>query len=110
KNTEESFILLDTSLHIITYNQRFASLYKKYFGIEVEKGRDILDYAQATRKKHLKQLYAEVLQGKSQRSEVMIDHPTEGRLYFSLQYHPARDENRKLIGVFVTASNDTKRR
>ncbi len=109
-NTEEPFILLDTSLRIITYNQRFESLYKKYFGIEVEKGRDILDYAQTTRKKHLKQMYGEVLKGKSQRSEVVIDHPKEGRLYFSLQYHPARDENRKLIGVFVTASNDTKRR
>ncbi len=109
-NTEESFILLDTSLRIITYNQRFSTLYKQYFGIEVERGRHILDYAQQSRKKQLNQLYAQVLKGNSQRSEVVIDHPREGRLYFSLLYHPARDENRELIGVFVTASNDTQRR
>ena len=38
KNTEESFMLVDSELNIIEFNAAFSNLYKKYFGKEVEKG------------------------------------------------------------------------
>lgn len=107
-NTEESFIILDKELTVVTFNNKFRSLYKKYFGISVKRGTNIINYARPERKEALEKLYANVLEGNPEHSEVQIDTKTGGRLYFSLKYNPARDEKRRIIGIFITAINTTE--
>ena len=88
-NTEESFILVDKNLEIISLNNQFKKLYQEYFQLEVQKGVSILNYSQTGSKETLKQLYNRVLSGKTERSELTIKTQNSQSKYFSIKYSPA---------------------
>ena len=107
-NTEEAFILLDKKLNIVSYNKQFEVLYKKYLGMVVQQGANIIDYAQAERKEIAKQIYNRVLKGKHEQSEITIKPKSGDTKIFRIKYVPAYDDQRKIIGVFVTTADITK--
>lgn len=107
-NTEESFILLDANLKVISFNKQFQILGKKYLGFEVQKGASIFDYAQPERKSELKVMYARVLKGATEKSNITVPVAQESTRYFSLTYSPTIDENGFVTGVFVTARDVTE--
>ncbi len=109
-NTEESFILLDSNLQIVFFNNQFRNLYKKYFGLEIQKGVSILDYAQPERKEMVASIYKKVLEGNVEESEIIIADLNDTTSYFSLKYSPARDESGTIFGAFVTAVNITEKK
>lgn len=106
-NTRESIVLLNRELNIVSFNRQLAQLYKLYFGIEMVKGHSILEYAQPHRKHLVAALYERVLQGSEEESEVVVPLPDGSTKYFTLRYHPATDENHRIIGVFVTGIDST---
>ncbi|SKB32083.1 PAS domain S-box protein [Daejeonella lutea] len=109
-NTEESFVLLDIDLNIVSYNNQFQHLYQRYFNTTVIKGDSILTYVSPERRPGLAQLYANVLLGGSELSEVTVYEPdTKEKRIFSLKYKPARGESGEIIGAFVTATDITER-
>lgn len=107
-NTEECYVLLDQSLNIVSFNQQFQRLYKAYFGIPVEKGRSIIDYAQPERRVLVRQIYERVLQGATEQTDLRIPHPGGGISIFKIIYKPAFDDQKQIIGAFVTISDITK--
>ncbi|MBI1183932.1 PAS domain-containing protein [bacterium] len=109
-NTNEFFILLDKNLRIITFNKSFKTNYQHFFGKQIEKGKSILEYAQATRKDELKQLYEKVLQGEIIETELNLVDEQQLSRSFALTYHPAYNVANEIIGVFVTTVEitDTK--
>ena len=109
-NTEESFILVDKNLEIISLNNQFKKLYQEYFQLEVQKGVSILNYSQTGSKETLKQLYNRVLSGKTERSELTIKTQNSQSKYFSIKYSPALNESNEIIGVFVTAADVTEKK
>src|SRR5690606_34613979 len=60
-NTEESYVLLDKELNILSYNVQFNELYRQYFGINVQKGACIIDYAQPERREIVRGIYHRVI-------------------------------------------------
>ncbi|MCR6720128.1 MAG: PAS domain S-box protein [Chitinophagaceae bacterium] len=52
-------------------------------------------------------LCKKAIEGQTETFEAYIDTKDDGRLYFLMKYSPARDENRNIIGVIVTAVNTT---
>ena len=100
-NTEESFILLDKSLHIISFNLQFEILYKKYFGLEVKKREHIINYVLPERKEEVVKIYEDVLQGASQESIIAVKTKDGTPKTFRIKYTPAKDEKDCIIGVFI---------
>lgn len=107
-NTEESFVLLDTNLHVVSFNKQFQKLGKKYLGFEVKKGKSIFDYAQNERIPALKKLYNRVLKGFTEKTTITIPIADKAEKHFILTYSPAKDENDTITGVFVTARDVTE--
>jgi len=109
-NTEEAFILMNNNLEIISFNNQFENLYKEYFGIEIQKGRVIIDYVQPERKEIVTEIYKRVLEGNVEVSEITIPLPNKTIKNFTLKYNPARDDLGNVFGVFVTVSDITERK
>ncbi|RYG21254.1 MAG: PAS domain S-box protein [Chitinophagaceae bacterium] len=105
-NTEEAFILVDRELIITSFNDKFSELYLAYFGVQVIAGDSILDYAMPNRRKRLRNIYNNVLKGNIEYSEVNVEHEHVNRKV-SLKYNPIYQEDKKVIGVFITASDVT---
>jgi PAS domain S-box-containing protein len=71
-NTEESFILLDEKLNIVSFNNQFKRLYKRYLNFDIVKGRNIIEFAQPERKDTVRSLYEKVLKGTNASSEITV--------------------------------------
>lgn len=106
-NTEESFVLLDNDLNIVSFNNQFYSLYQYYFKVIIEKGKSIFDYARPGRRETLKNIYTNVLAGNAQESEIDFSLPDNSKRVFSIKYKPAKSEADGVIGVFVTCRDIT---
>ncbi len=109
-NTEESFILVDSDLTIVSFNNQFYTLNEKYLGIKVQKGKPILDYAKPERREIVKAIYRNVLAGKTEESELNFPLGDGTTRIFYLKYKPARNETNEVIGVFVTIRDITERK
>ncbi len=101
-NTDEAFILVDGTLKVISFNQKFQELYRQFFGIDVQKEASILDYAQFERKSLVRQIYDRVLQGDAEHAEIKVPVTGHDTKTFLINYKPARDEQKRIVGVFVT--------
>lgn len=109
-NTEESFILLNSNLQIVSFNNQLKTLYQRYFGIDIRKGDSILDYAQPERKEIVASIYKRVLKGNIEESEIKIPGLNGTPTHFSFKYSPAKDESGNIFGTFVTAVNITEKK
>ncbi|UPQ77995.1 PAS domain S-box protein [Flavobacterium azooxidireducens] len=109
-NTEESFLLLNSNLQIVSFNAQFKNLYEKYFQLKVQKGHYILDYTLPERREYVASIYQKVLEGNAEESELTFKDADNSMLYFCLKYNPAKDESGSIFGVFVTASDITEKR
>lgn len=109
-NTRESYLLLDRSLRIISFNNQFGALYRQYLGKVVKKGDSILNYAQPDRKDLVRELYERVMNGATEQSELVIPTKEDGIKYIIVHYQPAKDETGNVIGVFVTATDVSEQR
>jgi len=107
-NTEESFILLDKDLKIVSFNNQFQNLYKKYLRLHVKKGDFIINYAQPDRKKAVMEIYQRVLKGNVEFSSIEIPISETEIKSFSMKFNPARDNFGNIFGVFVTAADITE--
>ncbi len=106
-NTEESFLLLDKTLRIVSFNQQFSKFYQQLLGKQVQQGDSILDYAQPERRAVASAIYDNVLQGKEESASIIIPLADGGKKIFSLKYKPAFNEDGETIGAFVTARDIT---
>ncbi len=109
-NTEESFILLDRNLDILAFNKQFEQNYKTFLGIDIQKGDNIINYAQPDRKEVVRQIYERVLAGHHEESEITITLSDQTTKTFIIKYKPAKDEYDNVIGVFVTSIDITERK
>ena len=101
-NAEESIMLLDEDLNIVTYNSSFADKYKQYLGHELEIGKPILDIIPDNRKKATKEKYQQVLNGKSLRLEIPFSTIDHGQKVFEIVYKPIKNESGDIDQVFVS--------
>jgi PAS domain S-box-containing protein len=109
-NTEESFVVIDTSFRIIIHNEQFTRQIKKYLGRKVLKGDCILDYTQPARREMIKQLYERVFAGETAESEIELSLEGEGISTFCNRFKPAFDQNKTIIGATVTTIDITEKK
>ncbi len=106
-NTEECLLVVDTSLDVVTYNNKFKELYDYYFGINIKKGQSILEYVQPVRIEIVRKLYQDVLQGEICETEIQTKTPDGSIRFFINKFKPIYDNSRKIIGVFVSSFDIT---
>lgn len=106
-NTEDSFIYINRNLIIRGFNDLFAQNYRDIFGIEVQKGDSILDYAQPERREALKNIYARVFEGETVESEFAQETQEGFNRYFTIKYKPARDGQNNIMGSFISLLEKT---
>lgn len=106
-NTEECLLIVDTNLAVITYNRRFEELYDVYFDIKVEKGASVLSYAQPERVEIVRQIYTKVLGGEQLETEIQVLAPDKTLCFFLNKFKPIYDNNRQIIGVFISSYDVT---
>lgn len=107
-NTEESFLLVDKNLRIVSFNSQFSKLYQQLLGRTVQRGADILDYAQPERREIARSIYERVMKGEEESSTIVVPLPDGLRKIFSLKYKPAFNEEQETIGAFITARDITE--
>jgi len=101
-NTDESFILLDKELIILNFNKQFNYLSKKLFNVVVEKGKNILDYAQPKRVIIAKDNFKKVLNGEVVYDELPVISLHGIENYFAVKYTLSKDIKGDLVGIFIT--------
>lgn len=109
-NTEESFVLLDAKLKIVSFNRQFKENQKKYFYIDVEKGDSILDYTQEKDKNEIENLYTNILNGGVIERDIVLINKDGVEVVFRQFLKPALDFQKKLIGIFITSRDITEKR
>ncbi|MEO6127386.1 MAG: PAS domain S-box protein [Ferruginibacter sp.] len=109
-NTEESFILLDPQLNIVSFNKQASHLYKKHMGASLAAGLPILQFAHPSRVEALKNDYAKILNGNAHESELIFTNSEGMENIFGLKYTPAKDETNKIIGIFISVREITQQK
>nr|WP_294903018.1 PAS domain S-box protein [uncultured Lacibacter sp.] len=107
-NTEESFLLVDKDLRIVSFNNQFFKLYRQLLNKHVKRGDDILDYAQPERREIARSIYERVLKGEEESSTITIPQADGSKTIFSIKYKPAFNEEQETIGAFITARDITE--
>ena len=108
-NSEVLFVMTDCNFKIISFNKQFQKLYQYYFGVEIVIGGSFIDYAHPLDRDKEIEICHRVINGASEENEftVVKDYT---KTSFLLKYHPTRDENNKINGMFVSAFDITKRK
>lgn len=107
-NTEECFILLNKELIILSFNNQFKQLYKKYFHFTVNKGLAILNFVKPKRLADVKQLYKNVLKGEIVYKELHAKDEEGTSHYFKIKYAPSKNTANEIIGIFITIRETTE--
>ncbi len=107
-NTEESFVLLDRELKIISLNAQCERFYKEHFKQDLIKGTCLLDYVVPERREISATIYDRVLSGATEVQEYSVMLPDGLSKYFVVRYHPAKNEFGEIIGVFITSVDKTE--
>jgi PAS domain S-box-containing protein len=109
-NTEESFIILNSRLRIITYNRAAQEHSPFFFNQELQSGMSVLELVNKEDIPAYIQSFEKVFEGEElERETKFVDE--EGKLHiFNHTYRPLFDKQKDIFGVFITSTNITERK
>jgi PAS domain S-box-containing protein len=108
-NTEESFILLDTDLNMVSYNKIANDKAISLIHAPLYKGMPIFQLADPRNIPTLKEIYKKVLKGESAETQVRSKLGGTEELVFRNSIKPVFDDARAVIGVFISAADVTEK-
>lgn len=108
-NTQESFVLIDKHLKIVSFNKYFYKQYKYLLNKEVKKGDSILDYSIPERKNSIANIYHLVLEGQTIEDNAEFEDSQGDAHFYSIVYKPARNSNGEIVGIFLTTQDITSK-
>jgi PAS domain S-box-containing protein len=97
-NTEDLIAARDQAFRVTLYNQAFADIVPKLFGVEAEPGLRTIDYLPEEDRKHWEAIIARVLKGQRYREVFQFEIDGEPR-YYNLAFNPIRREDGEVIGI-----------
>lgn len=106
-NTDDLIISVDTSLRVITYNEKFRQWAKSTDRLKV--GASIFEVIPIDERPYYHRQYQRVLQG--ERFSEVIERDIEGlKQYYEDTFNPIWNEKQKIVGFSVVSRNVTERR
>ncbi len=107
-NTEESFILINKELKIVSFNKQLYELFTKFFSGKLKKGASILDYVKPEKTDFLLNIYKAALSGSNDLIEYPVKDDEGNERLYQVKYRPAKNNDNKIIGIFITALEVTE--
>ncbi|HVG14130.1 MAG TPA: PAS domain S-box protein [Chitinophagaceae bacterium] len=108
-NSEELLMLVDKHHKVILFNQVMAQRTRLKRGIELKKGLNVLDLADADEREHVKGYYQKAFSGETIAFEMQIN--VEGKpYYYFCSFKPARTGDGNIPAVLVTTRDITEKK
>ena len=108
-NTEESFIILNSRLRIVTYNKAAQDYSPFFYNSELQSGISVLDLINKTEINDYISLFEEVFKGKQQQRESVFSDAGSEHI-FNHTFRPLFDDQNDIFGVFITSTEITERK
>ena len=106
-NTDESFIMVNDQLEIISYNKAADIRMRTMLGKHLRKGFSILDYTSPERRESLTQVYKKVLEGHEYETETEIPFNGHKVIYFN-HFKPVYNADKKIFAIIITSRDVTE--
>ncbi len=104
---EESFMIVDTDLIIVSFGKNFKQQYQEIFRQEIHIGEHILKYAPPGRETIARSFYEKALKGEIVENEMDIPVADNTILSCRNKYKPVYNKEKQIVGIFVSAFNIT---
>ena len=101
-NTEESFMLVDRELNIISFNKKFEKEYKNISLKHLQSGTSILQHLKKDAIKNAEAIYAKVFNGENTIVELAVTNLAGDQLIIENQFKPIADKRGKVVAAFST--------
>lgn len=109
-NTEESFILLNSRLRIVTYNKAAQERSPFFYNTELQSGLSVLDLIGRDEIPDYISLFEQVFKGKEiERETTFVDADKVTHIY-SHTFRPVLTTHADIHGVFITSTEITERK
>ncbi len=106
-NTNDGFVLLDTSSNILAFNHAASALYKKMFGKTLETGKEVTTILGERLGGYVLQAFEKVLIGESVERKSQ-QRATDGKEYWLRGYYnPVKSSDGKIIGICMGIADIT---
>lgn len=107
-NSNNNYILLDTNLTIIAFNNSVKTRYLNYSGIILKEGISILDISPVEEINRTKGIIKRVLQGETITETTTIGRPDKEDRKVSTNYKPLLDSDGQINGILISFSEAIK--
>ena len=107
-NTEESFMLLDTDLNLVSFNKTAGDRAVELRGNPLYKGMPIFELAEPKNVPSLKKMYEKILGGETAETMLRNNFGGDIELVFKNKIKPVYSSEGNINGVFVISSNVTE--
>jgi PAS domain S-box-containing protein len=108
--TIQAYYLIDRNYTIIKYNKTGAEEIRKIFGKELQVGDNVIDYSDPSSLADFKKNVQRAFAGEKVLSSRELFLPNNKRLWFEVQYLPARNEENEIYGVAFVSLDITQRK
>lgn len=109
-NTEESFIILNSRLRIVTYNKAAQDRSPFFYNKSLQSGLSVLDLIGREEIPDYIALFEQVFRGKEIERETKLTDDKGILHIYSHTYRPLFDTQKDIFGVFITSTEITERK
>ncbi|WP_218029058.1 PAS domain-containing sensor histidine kinase [Segetibacter aerophilus] len=109
-NTEESFILLNSRLRIVTYNKAAQERSPFFYNVELQSGISVLDLISKNEIAEYISLFEQVFKGKEIERETKFVDANKVAHVYSHTFRPLFNSQEDIHGVFITSTEITERK
>lgn len=107
-NTDEGFILIDKSFHIVAINKAGADRIKEIFSKDVIAGSSMFQFTKPDRLSFIREVYARVFRGEPVSYQVTAHTPGGIRKTFSILSRPAFEKDGSIFGALINTRDVTQ--
>lgn len=109
ESSDSPIFSVDTKYCITSFNSRHAAIMKSLYGVDIELGKNILEYLPSNSDDILaKKYFDHALGGEQLTNEVVLGNDENSRLYYEATFNPIRNPQGQTIGIAVFVKNITQ--
>jgi PAS domain S-box-containing protein len=108
-NTKESFIIVNSRLRIVTYNQAAQDHSPFFFTQELQSGMSLMELMPANEVEQIIRTFEQVFDGLEQERETTYTDKDGSLHVYNHAYRPLFSD-KDIVGVFITSTNITERK
>ncbi|MCC7431714.1 PAS domain S-box protein, partial [bacterium] len=110
ESTQDIVFALDKDYKYLAFNENHKKAMKQIYGLEIEQGKNILDFMRVNDDVKAKKDIDRCLKGEQFVIEQIYGDEKFERTYFEASYNPIKDENAEVIGTALFVKNISERK